>query len=152
MKKLLMVLGAVFAVLIVVIAIIAVKGVALDREAGAYADDSIKAIATTWDEQALVQRASPEFFSVTQESALDGIFAQFRQLGRMTHYGGSTSNSNVMFSPKGKEVTAACLAKAQFEHGDAEIRLLLIKHNGAWQIMGFRVFPKSVPPSRPTIG
>src|SRR5690242_13420536 len=114
MKKFLIVLGAVFAALIIVVAVLAIKGVSLDRDAGVYADDSVKAIARTWDEQALLQRASPELLAVTHGQTLDELFIQLRQLGKMTHYDGSKSNSTVFFSLSGGWVTAVCLANAQF--------------------------------------
>jgi|SRR5579863_7179377 len=53
MKKILMVFGGIFALLLVLFGILAVKGLALDGESSTYADDSINAIATTWSAEAL---------------------------------------------------------------------------------------------------
>ena len=64
MKKVLMFAGAVFAFLIaalvVLIAVAATKGRALDSESGQYSDTTIRAICTTWNESQLIDRASPE--------------------------------------------------------------------------------------------
>ena len=56
MKKLLIVLGIIFLVIIVLIGVVVgflvLKGPALDKESKAYADQSLSAICSTWNEQA----------------------------------------------------------------------------------------------------
>ena len=50
-------------------------------------------------------------------------------------------------SQNGKTISAKYSAKAQFEKGQAEIALALIKHGDQWQIRGFEVTsPQLVPP------
>lgn len=69
MKKLLIILGALFLVLLVVggigFAILAYRGNALDKESSAYADAALLAIASQWSQKALLERASPEFKQAT---------------------------------------------------------------------------------------
>jgi hypothetical protein len=147
-KKLLTVLGAAFALLLLLIAIRAARRIGLDHEVAVYADDAVVAIATGWDEQALLQRASPEFLAATHNADLRQLFVQFGQLGRMTRHDGSMDWINVqmgLLPLSGKAVTAVCVAEADFEHGPAKIRLSLIKHRSGWQIMGLRVIRRTQP-------
>jgi hypothetical protein len=140
MKKILTVLGGIFAILLVLFGVVAIQATLLDRESSIYADDSIRAIATTWNEEALQQRASPELLSSASGNELDRVFIQLRPLGRMMHYDGSKCSSNLFYGTGGKRTTAACNGRAEFEHGQAEMNLLLIKHN-VWQVGGFHVMP-----------
>jgi hypothetical protein len=50
MKKLLMVLGAIFAVLLILFAVVAVHGMADDRASKGYADDATVAIVSDWND------------------------------------------------------------------------------------------------------
>src|SRR5437763_2672725 len=65
MKKFLAVLVVIFLIIILLGAIgfgyVAVRGNALDKESKAYADAAIPAIVTTWLDQVLLDKASPEF-------------------------------------------------------------------------------------------
>ena len=87
MKKFFIVLGSIFLVLIVLVAIgiafIAIKGTALDKESKGYADLAIPAIVTTWSEKELLDRASPEFKKAVTIDQLDGLFHAFATLGRL---------------------------------------------------------------------
>ena len=42
-------------------------------------------------------------------------------------------------SQSGKTISAQYTAKAQFEKGEATIRLVLVKHGDQWQINGFEL-------------
>jgi hypothetical protein len=147
-KKFLTVLGEAFALLLFLGAIRTVRGIGLDHEVAVYADDAAVAIATGWNEQALLRRASPEFLAAIHNADLRQLFAQFSQLGRMTRYDGSMDGINVqmgLLPLVGKALTAVCVADADFEHGPAKIRLSLIKRGNGWQIMGFRVIRQTQP-------
>ena len=88
MKKFFVVVGSIFLVLIVLVAIgiafIAIRRTALDKESKAYADSAIPAIVTTWSEKELLDRASPEFKKVVTIDQLDGLFRAFATLGPLT--------------------------------------------------------------------
>src|ERR1700679_1993610 len=94
MKKLLIILGAIFFIVIVLVAVgisfIAVKGSALDKQSKAFVDRNVPLIFATWDDQELWNRASPEFRQSTPRAKLDGFFATLsHKLGKMRAYQGS---------------------------------------------------------------
>lgn len=89
MKRLLATVGriALLALMFIValVAVVTVKGRALDRESKRYAHSAIVAIASHWNERALLERASPEFIKVCPAAGLllffDRAFsAPFRDL------------------------------------------------------------------------
>ena len=148
MKKLLIIFGVVFLVVIVciasVIGFIAVRGSALDKESKAYVDRNVPLIFDTWDEQAFLSKASPEFMQVTDKKKLDEDFAGLsHKLGKMLVYEGSDGQANMNLSVfsrhNGTMVTAVYKTKMIFEAGSASIAVSLIKHGDAWQIAGFNV-------------
>ena len=144
MKKILMIVGALaigtVVLLIGLFAVIATVGNRLDRESKAYAEGSMIAIVTNWDENALMTRASPEFINATREQNMNAFFEQYRRLGRMTHYKGSMGDANITFwTGTGRRITAVYNAQATFENGTAEIRITLIKRGHDWRVMGFNV-------------
>ena len=147
MKKLLVVLGAVFLVLIVVviagIAFVSIKGRALDRESGQYVDDAIPAIVSQWDITEMRRRASPELNAAVKGDDLEKLFARFRKLGKLKEYRGSRGEANMsVTADRGSVISAAYVASAEFETGPAEIRLSLIKHGDQWQILGIHINSK----------
>jgi len=99
MKKLLIVLGGLFVVLVVAvgagIAYVALNGSALDRESKAYADTAIPAIIRTWNVDELEKRESPELHSTTNASDLDKLFQMFRKLGNLKAYNGVNGEANL---------------------------------------------------------
>lgn len=140
-KKFFKIFGAVSLLIIAAFAILFVNTKLYDREVSAYANDAILAIATNWDEQALLQRASPELFAAATQQNIHDTFLNYRQLGRMTKYNvaRSLAHVDVGFTLVHKKVTAVYIAKAAFEHGTAQVKLSLIKRNGRWYITGLHV-------------
>ncbi len=148
MKTFLMLLGAVFALILILVVLIVVRGTALEREGKAYADASVISIVSNWNEQALLDRASPAFMQKKISKAqIDSLFAQLRPLGRLSRYNGA-KGMNV--SSTGSTTTATYVANADFEHGRAQISISLIKQNGSWRILGFFVQGNGAP-SRTTL-
>jgi hypothetical protein len=126
-----------------------VRGTALDKESKAYADAAIPAIVTTWLDKALLDRASSEF---NQRVTAVDVYRMFRwyesSLGRLQKCE-ETKGGSVMgvTSESGKTISAKYTAKAQFEKGEAEIVLALIKLGDQWQISGLEVIsPQFMPP------
>ena len=143
MKKVLMFAGAVFAFLIValvvLIAVAATKGRALDSESRQYSDTTIRAICTTWNESQLIDRASPEMLkSLPSQAETHELFAQWRSLGAMTNLAPlqGQANTTVLFG-KGTRVTAEYIGRARFKRGTGQIRISLVKRDGAWRVLGF---------------
>jgi hypothetical protein len=148
MKKFFIVLGSIFLALIVFgaigIAVVAVRGTALDKEGKAYADAAIPAIVTTWSEKELMDRASPELKQAGTLDQLDRMFRWFSSLGRLQKCAPAQGQAIMQ---TGKMTTGQYTAKATFEKGEATIQLLLIKHGNQWQIGGFHVdSPTFAPP------
>jgi len=144
MKKVLMILGGVFLILVVVVAagigVIAIKGRGLDRESKQYVDSAIPAIVAQWNEGEISRRASPEFKAAVGDDDLKKLLTMFRRLGKLSRYNGSEGQANMsVTTAHGKVISAAYVAKADFETGPAEIKLSLIKHGDQWQILGIHV-------------
>ena len=150
MKKALMIFGGVCAggllLLVVLVSFIAYKGHGLDKESKAYADSAIVAITSQWNEKDLTDRASPQFMATVKNPAdLDRAVGLWRTLGPLKKYDGSKGDANVFFGPRGKSITAVYVARVEFDHGSAMIKLSLIKSDGAWKILGMTVTPDSFP-------
>jgi hypothetical protein len=152
MRKLFVVLGSIFLALIVLvvigIAFVAVRGNALDKESKAYADAAIPAVVTSWNQKELLDRASPEFKQAVTEQKLDQMFRWFSSLGRLQKCAAAEGHSFMsVTSQNGKTISAKYASKAQFEKGEGDITLVLIKHGDHWQIAAFDFrSPQLVPP------
>lgn len=151
MKKLLITLGMVFIVLLVGIAGLigyaAFTGSRLDKESKAYVDAAVPAIVSSWNEQELLSRASPEFQKAASPADAERLFRWFRTLGRMHKYEGAEGESVTSVTPQaGKAVYARYVAKAVFDGGEADIEVALIKHGNQWQIGRFNVTSPALVP------
>ncbi len=156
MKKVIMILGYAFLVLLVLFAVgiaaIAVFGRGLDKESKAYVDAALPAIVSGWDVRELQKRASPEFDEAVDYDELEDDFETLSQLGRLEEYKGSAGDSNIAISLQyGCEITADYTAGADFEAGSAEMQISLIKHGGTWQILDLKINPQSPPEESETI-
>jgi hypothetical protein len=153
-KKLLIILGAIFLVLLVfggvALIISIVRGTALDKESSAYADAALRDIVSQWSEKALLDRASPEFKQAVTIDQLDGDFRFCGLLGALQHADPMRGGATIFWDNKrGKIITGNYTTKAQFENADATITLRLIKHGDQWQILKFDVQAPGFHP-RPT--
>lgn len=146
MKKIIMILGYVFLAVIVLLiagaASVAVIGKRLDKDSKAYVDAALPAIITEWDVSELQKRASPEYDDSVDYDDVEDYFTSLQQLGKLEEYKGSTGDSNITISLSGYEITADYIANADFEKGSAEIQISLIKRDGSWQILDFKVNPE----------
>ncbi|HEX4328265.1 MAG TPA: hypothetical protein VH105_15695 [Burkholderiales bacterium] len=143
-QKTLMVCGVLFIAQVVIIAVaiatLSWSGRGMDQASKAYTDAAIVAIVSHWDAFELEKRASPEFKAILKPGDLDRLFTLFRKLGDLKNYKGSRGQANMNFDiKKGRIVSATYVAKADFEKGPAEILLVLIMHDGDWEVAGFRV-------------
>jgi hypothetical protein len=148
MKKVIMILGYIFLVLIVVlvagIAIIAVIGKTLDKESKAFVDAAIPAIVSEWDVAEIQERASPEFNEAVDYDDLEQYFDTLQSLGKLEEYKGSKGEANIKISfQNGYEITADYTANADFEAGSVEIQISLIKQGGQWQIRDLKIRPET---------
>ena len=144
MKKTLMILGGIFAVLIlagvVIFSILAVKGSALDEESKAYVDDVTPIILADLNKETLFQYASDELINSASEEEFDKIFKWLAKLGQFEYYEGSNGQASILVSPKkGKQIAAKYQAKAEFETGPATITITAVKKGDNWQLIGFHI-------------
>jgi hypothetical protein len=146
MKKVIMVLGYIFLVLLLFLiaatAFVAIKGKNLDKESRAFVDSAIPAIISTWDVTEVEKRASPEFSNAVDYDDLDELFGLLQRLGDLKEYTGSNGNANLTISFRyGYEITADYVANAEFDAGAMEIQMALILHGGQWQILDLTIIP-----------
>ena len=144
MKKTLMILGCIFAVLIVLgvigFAVLAVKGTALDEESKAYVDEVTPRILANLNKEVLFQYASDELKNSASPEEFDKIFNWFANLGKYKEYKGSSGQANIsVTTERGKQITGLYQAEAEFENGPATIKITIIKKGDTWQIMGFHI-------------
>jgi len=144
MKKTLMILGGIFAVLVVAgiigISVLAVKGKALDEESKAYIDEITPKILANLNKQTLFQHASDELKNSASSEEFDKIFNWFAKLGKYKEYKGSSGQANIsVTTERGKQITGLYQAEAEFENGPATIKITIIKKDDTWQIMGFHI-------------
>ena len=144
MQKVVLVLGIV-AVGIASLALAAYLGLVrpgmqLDTASRVYVDQSVHAIAASWDEKELRSRASEEFMKVTNEQQLSQLFRAFRKLGGLTEYKGAKGQAGIFVTPQaGKVVTGQYVAEADFQNGKAQILVSILRKGDEWKIAGFRV-------------
>lgn len=118
------------------------KGMAAYKDAQAYADESIRAIAKTWDVNELEKRASPEFKGEEPHHAMAGRMEDCKErLGSLESVGKTESfsfNTGATTS-EGAYQQVTMRIRAEFEKGPAEITITVAKAPAGWQINQFRV-------------
>jgi hypothetical protein len=144
MKKFLIIMGAIFCGLIVLVVIgivvLATRGTRLDKESRAYAQTAIPSILRTWNEEAFFEMASPEMKRAVSAKQADGFFQTFRRLGNLQHCDPVNGQATIHFVPGQLGTpTAHYETAAKFEQGDGRIILDLIKHGDQWQLLGFYI-------------
>ncbi|BCS96210.1 hypothetical protein DSLASN_18420 [Desulfoluna limicola] len=144
MKKLLMILGGIFVVLIVIgvvgFSVLAVKGTALDKESKDYVDEVTPIILAHLNKETLFQYAGDELINSASPEEYDKIFNWFSKLGKFEEYKGSIGEANIFVSPNtGKQISGKYVAKAEFESGPATINITAIKKGDKWQLFGFHI-------------
>ncbi len=145
MKKLFIILGAIFMGIIVIIVIAAAifipRTLKLDHEATAYIQDAVPKIVTNWNSQELVDRATPELLAAAKKNdELERLFVMFRQLGSFKHLDkpeGTVVSS--AFTGEGTVTVGNYTAHGDFEKGPATIKIQLRRVNDVWEINGFRI-------------
>lgn len=154
MKKVFMILGVIFAVILVVIAIAAAifipRALKLDREAVAYIKDAVPKIVTNWKSQELVDRATPELMSAAgSRDKVDRMFVWFQELGSFKHLDepeGMVTTSS--YTGTGTVTLGNYKAQAEFEKGAARIEIQLLRVGDTWEINGFKIFSDALLPPK----
>ncbi len=144
MKKLLQILGGIFAVLIVVAVIgfvvIARKGNALDKESKEYVDRVTPEILSSLSKDKLFEYANDELKTSGTDEQFQKMFAYFGKLGAFKKCGESKGQARIFVTPKtGERITGEYIAQADFEKGPATIKIATVKTQGKWYIWGFHI-------------
>jgi hypothetical protein len=116
-------------------------GSQLAAESQAYVDDVIPKIVSSWDANALMERAAPELTSTASPEKFEKIFRVLSdRLGPLERYEGSRGRAHVSVTPQtGRVTVASYVAEATFQKGKASIELNLVMRDQGWQIVGFFV-------------
>lgn len=146
-----MILGGIFLVILIVgvagftYLYLSSNGEALDKESKQYVDTAIPAIISTWDKQAIIDRASPELITAISGDDLDKLLNLCRnKLGQLKEYQGAKGQARINITPTtGKVISAVYLGKANFESGSADINIRLVKHGERWQLLSFHINSKA---------
>jgi len=149
MKTVFAVLGAIFLILVLLVAgfvgYSAYVGTKLDASSKAYVDASVPAIVSTWSKDELKNRASPQLLKSASDEQIDGLFSKLAtQLGAFKSYDGSKGDSNVSYTTQdGKVTSASYVSNATFQNGKIDVQVKLIQIDGNWMLLGFHVSPHS---------
>ena len=118
-----------------------VLGYRTSTEGAAYVTAELPKVATPWNADALIERASPDFLANMPAdkarlfvSFVDGRLGSLRSLGTVNSgpwrtYAGTT----------GLIVTTEHWTDCEFEKGPARVTLHLVWRNGTWSIQGFNL-------------
>ena len=143
MKKFLTFLGGVFLIIIILVIGLAIfMGVQLgpaDEEAKAYARESIEAIATVWDADAVYERSSDTLKETLNQGEVVKLMTQgARAVGDLEKLGEVTCSTNISTTTgDGKVITSECSASAEHQRGTVDYRINVQKRNDAWAVNGF---------------
>lgn len=114
-----------------------------DLESGskAYVDEAVQKIASSWNAQELLDRATPELLQAAPPERVERFFDVFsHRLGALRTYHGSRGTTQFFVSPQTGRIAAATYeAQATFENAEAVIQVRLLLHNGHWRIAAFQV-------------
>ena len=107
-----------------------------------YADESIRAIATSWDAKELEKRASSQLKAETSHGQFVRLMEQCKaKLGGLKTLGthGSVQFNSGATTSEGAFQAVGMTVSATFQKGPAEIRITVVKTGTEWQINEFRV-------------
>ena len=111
------------------------------NDALGYVHESLPRILTTWNEDELIGRLTPQTAAETRNEPggrkLHAFFATGREkLGAYRSVDAPRQWNSVAMSGG---VTVRAVLPAHFEHGDADVNLVLVKHQGRWSYGAFHV-------------
>jgi hypothetical protein len=146
MKKFFQILGGIFLVLVVIVAVLIgvgiYQGTRLDSSSKAYVEVNVKPVVETWSKEELLKRASPELIEILGKDPdqVDRLFTKLAKLGALKSL--SEPKGQAVISVKndtGKVVSASYTETGEFENGHADFNIRLIQIDGQWRFLGFYV-------------
>ena len=149
MKKTLLGLGAVLALVLVLCAATIIygmlRGQGFEQEANGWVDTELPLIVQNWDHTELLKHSSPELLKVASEADLVSLFRMLAtKLGPLKSYKGAKGRVHIGITAVGFGTTATYVAKAEFSKDTAEISLVLNRNNSKWSILNFHVNSKAM--------
>src|SRR5690349_3365820 len=134
-------IAVMFAVLILgsIVAVLIMRGRGHDASSKEAALAVVKAVTRDWNPEELRKNASEEFKPVASGPSIERAFKLFRQLGNLISLGEATGSSRATagFGSVRSGITAEWAFPAKFAHGDATVRVMLIREGGQWKTQGF---------------
>ena len=121
----------------------------LQRSARLCSEEFVKQIVEGWSDDALLQRASPQFRDSVNPQELKLGFSVLAQ--RVGGLKACSPAHGAVRRAEGKPLTAAYAVPCQFEQAAATIHITLIRAGDGWQILGFSVDSPAVRAGSPTI-
>ena len=142
MKKVLMVLGGIFLLIVVLVVVGIVRTGFVHREAVTYLNEAVPAIVSEWSEQAFLDRITPALSDSISDDELLKLFVTFRKLGKLRSLDGPLGTVHAGITGKGSVARGQYEIPANFASGPALIRVTIIKTSGEWQISDFTIRSK----------
>ncbi|WP_266172013.1 hypothetical protein [Dyella subtropica] len=144
MKKVLSILGGIFLVLILIVAVFIgiYHGNGLDASSKAYVEANVKPIVTTWSLDELAKRSSPKLVDILKKNPgqAEQYFAKLSKLGTLKTLGEPKGQAHVAVNTgTGKVISATYRETAEFQNGKADLIINLIQEDGQWRLLGFSV-------------
>jgi hypothetical protein len=152
MNKLLKVLGSIFLVILVVIAVAAAifipKGLALDKDAVSYIEANIPLVVEKWNSEELKKRAAPELLAQPGIEQLPKLFSWLSSLGKLEKLEKPIGQvgTGVYAGTEFNGTWGDYVTNAKFEAGPAQIKVVLRRSGETWKIMGFHVNSQALLP------
>lgn len=146
MSKFLKILGGVFLVIIVVVAVFFAMTIpkvrALDKEIVTYFESAVPLVVANWNPEDLKRRAAPELLAAPNvDERLPKVFKWYSALGKLKKLEKPAGRAGTGYKPGTKfyGTWGEYAAAAEFEGGQAHIKVVLRKNGDIWQIMGFQI-------------
>ena len=144
MDKFLRVCGIIFLVLLgigfVLGAIFIPRAMILNSSAVAFIDQELPKIAANWDPDVVLRNGTAEFSSAATKEQIDLLWAKFRQLGKLQSHDEPRGNVGAQAMSNGPSGTFGMYSvRADFEHGNADIKITLKRVGDGWKFYGFHI-------------
>lgn len=146
MKKFFQILGGIFLVLVLIVAVMVgvgvYQGAGLDASSKAYVEANVQPVVATWSKDELMSRAAPQLVEIIRKDPdqLDQLFAKLSKLGALKSLSEPKGQALLAVNAgSGKTVSASYTESGEFENGHADFNIKLIQIDGQWRLAGFYV-------------
>lgn len=148
MKKIIMVVGAIFFAIVLVwtirFVVLTGKEPDLDKESKAYVDTVIPKILANISKETLFTYSDDEL-KKSPNSEFEKAFKYFDKLGKFVEYKGSKGQAKISIKTGSvKVITAYYEADVEFTTGPATAKVTIVKRGNDWKIIGFYINSNSV--------